>query len=83
MYCGGVDDGCEMAGICGVLALAAAEATALAASFVAHVASAVFAAFRSSARVGFVMAPRLLERLLLQHHTQEKYSMIRYDITHK
>jgi hypothetical protein len=32
----------------------------LAASFVAHVASAVFAAFRSSARVRFVMAPRLV-----------------------
>lgn len=60
MYCGGVDDGCELAGSCGVLALAAAEATALAASFVAHVASAVFGAFRSSARVRFVMAPRLV-----------------------
>ena len=60
MYCGGVDDGGELAGSCGVLALAVAEATALAASFVAHVASAVFAAFRSSARVGFVMALRMV-----------------------
>ena len=60
MYGGGVDDGGELADSCGVLALAATEAKALAASFNAHIASAVFAAFRSSARVEFVMALRLM-----------------------